>query len=298
MRETELIRKIRDIANQRGHPRWLRVGVGDDCAVMTPRRNRDLVFTSDYSIEGRHFTLTTHSAADIGHKALARSLSDLAAMGADPLFCLVSLAISANQNEAWIESLYKGLTRLGARFGIVLAGGDLAKGERITVDVMCCGDVPRGRALLRSGSQPGDDIFVTGELGAAAHGLVTKRGESWNRQKRPEPRVEVGRKLHRLAHAAIDLSDGLSLDLRRLCEESGVGARLGGELPIAKGATLEQALHGGEDYELLFTAAKRSRVPPQIAGIAVTRIGEVTNEVGKVSFKGRLLEPLGFDHFR
>jgi thiamine-monophosphate kinase len=214
------------------------------------------------------------------------------------LFCLVSLAISANQNEAWIESLYKGLTTLGARFGIVLAGGDLAKGERITVDVMCCGDVPRGRALLRSGSQSGDDIFVTGELGAAAHGLVAKRGKSWNRQKRPEPRVEVGRKLRRLAHAAIDLSDGLSLDLRRLCEESGVGARLGGELPIAKGATLEQALHGGEDYELLFTAAKRSRVPPQIAGIAVTRIGEVTNEAGKVSFKGRLLEPLGFDHFR
>jgi thiamine-monophosphate kinase len=298
MRETELIRKIREIARQKRHPRWLQVGIGDDCAVMTPRRNRDLVFTSDYSIEGRHFTVTTHSAADIGHKALARSLSDLAAMGADPLFCLVSLAISADRNETWIKSFYKGLTALGTRFGLVLAGGDLAKGERITVDVMCCGDVPRGSALLRSGSQPGDDIFVTGELGAAAYGLLTKRGESWNRQKRPEPRVGVGRKLRRLAHAAIDLSDGLSLDLRRLCEESGVGARLEGKLPIAKRATLEQALHGGEDYELLFTAAKQSRVPPQIAGIAVTRIGQVTNEVGKISFEGSPLEPLGFDHFR
>jgi thiamine-monophosphate kinase len=298
MRETELIRKIREIADRRRHPSWLRVGVGDDCAVITPRPNRDLVFTSDYSIEGGHFSLSTHSAADVGHKALARSLSDLAAMGADPLFCLVSLAIPSNLSQAWIKNFYKELTALGARFGVVLAGGDLAKSDKVTVDVMCCGDVPRGRALLRSGSQPGDAIFVTGELGAAALGLLTKRGKNWKRQKRPEPRVDVGRKLRRLAHAAIDLSDGLSLDLQRLCEESHVGARLIDRLPIARGATLEHALHGGEDYELLFTAARQSKIPPRIAGIPITRIGDVTNESGKVFYEGSPLEPLGFDHFR
>ena len=221
-------------------------------------------------------------------------------MGAEPVFCLVSLAAPARRASSWIQRFYTGLLALAAQYKITLAGGDLARFDKVIADVMCCGRVPRGKAILRSGAKPGDRIYVTGELGASAHGFKLRRGGAWNRHLRPEPRIEAGITLRRLgASAAIDLSDGLSLDLHRLCIESHAGAELQGNLPITRGASPEEALHGGEDYELLFTAAPNKRFPKQIAGLAVTQIGVITNNhAGQVRFAGRMLEPKGFDHFR
>jgi thiamine-monophosphate kinase len=298
MREIELVESIKKFAQHTYRSKMLIEGIGDDCAVLRPKPGRDLVFTTDLTIEDRHFTLETHSAADIGHKSLARSLSDLAAMGAEPVFCLVSLAVPVTVKAAWISGFYRTLTKLALKARISLAGGDLARAGKVTVDVMCCGAVPEGAALLRSGARPGDAIYVTGELGGSALGFQLKRGRYWLRHRRPEARLDVGRKIARYATAAMDLSDGLSLDLQRLCRESRVGASLTGPLPLAKGASLEQALHGGEDYELLFTAPPKRNVPAKIAGVPITRIGEITQNTGTITYKERLLEPLGFDHFR
>jgi thiamine-monophosphate kinase len=298
MRETELIESIKRLARHTLSTRALIQGIGDDCAILRPPPKQDLVFTTDFTMEDRHFTLDTHSAVDIGHKSLARSLSDLAAMGADPQFCLVSLAIPCSVNKPWITAFYRGLTTLARRYKISLAGGDLASAPKIIVDVMCCGIVPRSAALLRSGAKPGHRIYVSGELGGSALGFEQKRGPSWKRHRRPEPRIALGRALRGIASAAMDVSDGLSLDLQRLCRESHAGARLFEAIPQTKGASLEQALHGGEDYELLFTANARKKVPVRIAGIPITCIGEITNQAGSITYEGKILEPLGFDHFR
>lgn len=299
MRETQIIERIRHMAERGCRDRAILKAIGDDCAVFRPKANEDLVFTSDFVLEGRHFTLESHRAADIGHKALARSLSDLAAMGAEPAFCLVSLAVPARQASSWITQFYKGLLALAERFGVTLAGGDLARFDRVVVDVICCGCVPRGKALLRSGAKPGDRIYVTGELGGSACGLMTKKGSVWRRHLHPEPRIAAGIALRRLgASACIDLSDGLALDLHRLCLESLVSAEIVSELPIAKGATLHQALHGGEDYELLCTVAPTRRIPAQIAGVPVACIGAITAErAGEMKIDGRRLRAEGFEHF-
>jgi thiamine-monophosphate kinase len=297
MREVDLVRGIRQLAESQPRNKAIVRGVGDDCAVIRPPANQDLVFTTDFVIEDRHFTLATHKAADVGHKALARSLSDLAAMGAKPLFCLVSLALRAELGKAWVDRFYNGLLKLAEEFQITLAGGDLASAEKVTADVMCCGTAPQGKALLRSGARPGDHIYVTGELGGSALGLERQRGSAWKRHLRPQPRVEVGLSLRTLGvRSCMDLSDGLSLDLQRLCFESKVSARLTGALPMAKGASLGQALHGGEDYELIFTTPKRTH--GHIADVPITAIGEIVKgPPGAVLWKGEALTPGGFDHF-
>ena len=269
MRETDLIDRIRRLAG----PSPLVRGIGDDCAILRPRSNEDLVFTSDFTLEGRHFTRKTHTAADIGHLALARSLSDIAAMGAEPVFCLASLAMP---RDFAVESFFKSLLVLARKQKVSLAGGDLSRFEKILVDVICCGRVPRGKAMLRSAAKPGDLLYVTGKLGRPRH--------------RPQPRIAAGLALRRLGvKAAMDLSDGLSLDLTRLCRESNVGAELS-FIPIARGASLEQALHAGEDYELLFTAPPKLKVP------LGTEIGRITRSK-QILLNGRQLEPKGFDHF-
>ncbi len=299
MRETAIIEGIRELAARGYRSRALTKGIGDDCAVLRPPRGQDLVFTTDFVLEGRHFERGTHSAGDVGHKALARSLSDLAAMGAEPVFCLVSLAVPAELAGRWTKSFYNGLLALAEKHRIALAGGDLARFDKVLVDVMCCGKVPKGNAILRSGARPGDAIYVTGELGESARGFETQRGAAWRRHKRPEPRVAAGMALRRLGvSAAIDLSDGLSLDLERLCRESKVSADLNGDVPVMRGASLEEALHGGEDYELLFTAPAKTRVPDRIEDVAVRRIGTIVRgKAGVVRWKGRAMSAKGFDHF-
>ena len=212
-------------------------------------------------------------------------------------FCLVSLALPSKLASRWLKDFYRGFMALADRYRLKLAGGDTARFERVVIDVMCCGRVPRGKALLRSGAKPGDAIYVTGELGASAHGFATKRGKAWKRHLRPEPRIAAGISLRKLgASACMDLSDGLSLDLARLCKESGVSAELTAELPIARGASLDEALHGGEDYELLFTASRT--MPREVTGLPVTRIGTVVRgRAGQVRVAGRPLEARAFDHF-
>jgi thiamine-monophosphate kinase len=269
MRETELVETIRRFAG----PSPLIRGIGDDCAILRPRANEDLVFTSDFTLEDRHFTIKTHTAADIGHLALARSLSDIAAMGAEPVFCLVSLAMPPNFAA---KGFFKSLLALARKYKISLAGGDLSRFDKVIADVICCGSVPRGKAMLRSTAKPGDLIYVTGRLGKPKH--------------RPRPRIAAGLALRRLGvRTAMDISDGLSLDLARLCQESNTGAEIS-SVPIARGASLEQALHGGEDYELLFTA------PPKLKILLGTEIGRVTRSK-KILLHGRPLESKGFDHF-
>jgi thiamine-monophosphate kinase len=298
MRETEIIDTIRKLPTVRKDKLILQ-RIGDDCAILRPPANQDLVFTSDFLLEGRHFERTTHTGEDIGHKALARSLSDLAAMGSEPVFCLVSLALPADLTTYWVRRFYKGLLALATQYGVTLAGGDLARFEKILVDVICCGRVPRGWALLRSGAKPGDRIYVTGELGASAHGFAIRRGPTWHRHRRPTPRINTGLALRKLGvSACMDISDGLSLDLTRLCRESKVSAEIDSPLPIASRATFDEALHGGEDYELLFTASPRKKIPAQLADLRITCIGVITpGNPGRVRLNGRPLKPQGFDHF-
>jgi len=301
--ELELIERIRRRAlPARGS--GVVVGIGDDCAVFRPRGStEDLLFTTDLLIEGTHYLRATHTAEDVGWKTLARGLSDIAAMGGVPRFCLVSLALAPWQTGQWVDGFYRGLLRLARREATPLAGGDLGHGERAASDIVVCGSVPRGTALLRGGARAGDAIYVSGALGGSALGLARGNrpaGAAWKKHARPEPRLELGRFLRERvrATAAMDLSDGLSLDLRRLCLESRLRAEIEAP-PRYPGASLEQALHGGEDYELLFTVPARTRVPAEIAGVPIARIGTLRKgRPGVVTLDGAPLPPLGYDHLR
>ena len=298
--ELETIERIRRRA---GLPRTggLVLGIGDDCAIFRPRgAPEDLLVTTDMLIEGVHFRRETHRAGDVGWKALARGLSDIAAMGGEPRFCLLSLALAPWVEPRWLDGFYGGLLRLAARTRTPLMGGDLARAEKVMCDIVVCGAVPRGAAIRRDGARAGDAIYVSGALGGSAMGLSQGRGSAWRRHLRPHPRLALGRFLRaRLrATAAIDLSDGLSLDLHRLCLASGLSAEIQTP-PRFPGATWKQALHGGEDYELLFTAPPRARVPRRFEGLPLTRIGVVRQgRPGAVELDGAPLEPLGYDHFR
>ena len=296
--ELQLVRNIRRWA---GAPRGseLVAGIGDDCAIFRPKGAReDLLFTTDLVIEGVHFLRETHAPADIGWKCLARGLSDIAAMGGEPRFCLVSLAVPKWAGDKWVEQFYRGLLRLARREDTLLAGGDLARAPEAGCDIVVCGAAPRGRALRRDGARPGNAIYVSGALGASALGLTNQTGRAWKRHLRPEPRLALGRFLReRLkATAAMDLSDGLSIDLLRLCEASQARAEITVP-PIFPGASLEQALHGGEDYELLFTVPRRTVVPARFEGLALTRIGVIVDGKPGVTLDGRPLAPHGWDHF-
>ncbi len=276
-------------------------GIGDDCAIVRSRgAGEDWLYTTDMLIEGTHFRRQTHRAADVGWKALARGLSDIAAMGGEARFCLLSLALASWVDARWVNGFYDGLLTLAGRTGAALIGGDLARTDRVMCDIVVAGTVARGKALRRDGARAGDAIYVSGALGGSALGLETGRGRAWVRHKRPEPRLALGRFLRaRLgATAAMDLSDGLSLDLHRLCAASGLRAEISAP-PVYRGATLEQALHGGEDYELLFTAPARAVVPESFEGLALTRIGTMRKgTAGAVQMDGKPLPPLGYDHLR
>jgi thiamine-monophosphate kinase len=275
------------------------LGIGDDCAIFHPRAaTDDLLFTTDLFVEDVHFLRSTHRPRDAGWKALARGLSDIAAMGGEPRFCLLSLAVAPWTGARWLDGFYAGLLELAAREGAPLIGGDLGHAGKVACDIVVCGAVPRGTALRRDGARPGDAIYVSGKLGGSALGLATGRGAALQRHLHPEPRLALGRFLREraCATAAMDLSDGLSLDLRRLCLASGLAADIE-EPPRFRRATLDHALHGGEDYELLFTA--RTPVPADFQGLALTRIGTMRKgRPGDVLLHGAPLPPLGYDHLR
>ena len=275
MRELDIVARLRGLARAGN---GVVLGIGDDCAIYRPRGGEELLFTSDQSIEGVHF-LPEQAAAITGHNALARSLSDIAAMGGEPRFCLVSLAVPPARGEKFIAAFYRGLLALARRTGTVLAGGDLAHSDKVYCDVMVCGSAPHGKALRRSGARVGDLLYVSGRLGKPWGGRI-------------QPRLELGRALRGRATSCMDLSDGLALDLHRLCVESGVAA-LVERVPVVRGATLERALHGGEDYELVFTLPPRKSAP---AGMML--IGSIVKgKAGAVEFQGQPLQARGYNHF-
>ncbi len=280
MNELELVKRIGRWARPGAkRARELIEGIGDDAAVWRPRAGEDLVFTTDLFVEGVHFRRRGLTAEEAGRRAMGRSLSDLAAMGARPGFCLVSLGLARWADQEWVGGFFRGLIGMADRFGCALAGGDLSEARVVVCDVMACGAVKKGMALRRDGARVGDVIYVSGALGG------------WRRRGEIEPRIALGRKLVGKATAAMDLSDGLALDLYRLCAASGVEARLDRAPPLLEGATIEEALHAGEDYELVYTAPAGVRVPGH-------RVGEIVKgKAGRVTLMGRPLERHGYEHF-
>lgn len=304
----------------------MRLGIGDDCAVLRPPSGHDLLVTTDFSLEGRHFRRDWHSPEATGHRCLARGLSDLAAMGARPLAAFLSLALPAGftkrvAGRRWVDGFFDGLLALADQTGTPLAGGDTATapGEAILADIVLLGSAPRGTELRRRGARPGDLLYVTGALGGAAAELDRLMATPQTFRKAfagpnhphlfPAPRLRTGDRLRaaRLATAAMDVSDGLSTDLRHLCEESGVGAVVDASaLPLhvlLQGKTLEEALsmalHGGEDYELLFTARPGTRMPRKVGGVPVTPIGRMTRSLDMLlatDGKTRPLQAKGWVH--
>ena len=377
MNEFEFIRRLREQVRERGSFSGLISGIGDDAAVIEHLDSSNTVITTDLLVEEVDFFRAATPPKLLGHKALAVSMSDIAAMGARPRWSLVSIGLPADVWETkFKEEFFAGYFSLADQFAVTLVGGDVSRTpDRIVIDSIVLGDVSAGAAVLRSGAQPGDHIYVTGTLGGSAAGLrmiekgarlgdrglvalphasklrdgrnptVREDGSSRKltrqksrktrdvgqimqtseakaiealllRQLRPQPRVGWGIILgeERLATAMIDISDGLSSDLDHLCGESKVGALINSQdLPIDSQVVevcgrraldpLMLALHGGEDFELLFTARPENgaRLPKQVDGIPVSRIGKVTNEAGviRVAERNRVwnLKPGGFEHF-
>jgi thiamine-monophosphate kinase len=334
MGELALIEQIRS-SFARGYGKSITLGIGDDCAILRPPRGSEVLVTTDLTLEGQHFCRDLHPPESVGHRCLARGLSDLAAMGATPLAAFLSLALPPQMlaeatGRAWITHFFKGLQALGEMHRVPLAGGDTSQSPGgkvgfIVADIVLIGSAPRGKPLRRSGGTTGDAVYITGQLGGAAAELsaLQRRRNRVNRvtttdghpQLFPEPRLDVGDALLRrnLATACIDVSDGLSTDLAHLCRASGVNAEIEqAALPIhplsrrrGPDAALQAALHGGEDYELLFTAPASVRMPSSIAGIPVTRIGTLTKRRANEPLMTLLapdgtretLEPGGWEHF-
>jgi thiamine-monophosphate kinase len=313
--EKSLIARIRRRAARR---QGVAAGIGDDCAIVQiPPGNQTLV-TTDLSLEGVHFRREWHPAEAVGHRCLTRGLSDIAAMGGIPIAAFLSLALPQNLPQSWADQFVKGLLKLADACHVSLAGGDTAQSPSgVLADIAVVGSVPKGKAIRRSGARAGDRIYVTGALGGAAATLKLLfsgrklRPSDFPRHFRPTPRIEVGRFLleKALASAMIDLSDGLSTDLVHICEESGVGAGIQAPaIPCAsigkpaREVDLQFALHGGDDYELLFTARHGKRVPSRIAGVPITQIGHITSDkhVVLVNQDGVAseLRPQGWEHFK
>jgi len=313
--EFELIRRFFERPARRAL-----LGVGDDCALLAaPSGGRALAITTDMLVCDRHF-LADAPAITVGHKALAVNLSDLAAMGAAPVGFTLALALPA-VDEAWLAGFASGMFALADETGCELLGGDTTRGP-LTISVTAFGEVAPDRALRRDRAMAQDDLWVSGALGGAAlavrealAGRVLPDGHPAQvRMERPQPRLSLGLALRTLAHAAIDVSDGLLADLAHLCERSGLGAEVHwpsipvdaalANCPDAERQRL--ALSGGDDYELLFTARASQRhaieALPARLGVPVTRIGTMSARAGvRVSdAAGRLLalDAQGFDHFR
>jgi thiamine-monophosphate kinase len=293
-------------------------GIGDDCAVLRLPAGHDLLTTTDFSLENVHFRRTWHPPESVGHRCLARGLSDIAAMGGEPLAAFLSLALPAKLPQAWVDGFMRGLLKLAGEFGVTLAGGDTAQSPAgILADIIVLGSVPKGKAVLRNTARPGHRIYVSGSLGGSAavlELLFSKRKlapKQFPKHFFPQPRIPLGRLLRakNFASSMIDISDGLSTDLNHICEESGVGAEIWeNAIPRAtigknrEPVNLRFALHGGDDYELLFTARHGRRIPSKICGVPVTCIGEIVRgrKISIITGTGKrtLLKPGGWQHFR
>ena len=342
----KLRRRVEDKANTVTHPSSLIRGIGDDAAVFKTVAGSEVIVSADLLVEDIDFRRDTTEPNLLGHKALAVSLSDIAAMGSRPRWALLSIGVpEAVWQSEFLDSFYSGFFQLAARYAVTLIGGDVSRTpDKIVVDSILIGDAPKTGAVFRSGAKPGDQIFVTGFLGDAAAGLrLIERGarlpsqattdeptepnsepaehhqleQLLLRQLRPEPRVGWGLLLgdNQFATAMIDISDGLSSDLNHLCAESKVGALIdASQIPIDPFVTeltgrraldpLMLALHGGEDFELLFTVKPEmaARLPTRVDGVSLTRIGEIQNAVNgiRISEGSRTwnLEPGGWEHFK
>ncbi len=299
------------------------LGIGDDCALLSPRQGHQLAFSTDMLVEGRHF-LSSVDPARLGHKSLAVNLSDLAACGAEPRAFLLSLSLP-RADETWLQGFSEGLFALADKHACELVGGDTTQGP-LNIAITVIGDVPRGQALLRSGARPGDDIYVSGTVGDARLALEVFRGqlslpeEVFNRcrlrMEQPTPRVALGMALRGIASAAADISDGLLGDLGHILNQSAVGAQLRAsecENLLANRHALDIpafwqrtcVFSGGDDYELVFTAPTSHREAvhqaAMAAGTAVSCIGHITAEPGLQirDAQGLMLREryASFDHF-
>ena len=325
MRETELIEKIEKTLGRRFRgSREVRLGIGDDAALFRPRAGRELILTCDWFLEGTHFLRDKHPPDSVGWKCLSRALSDVAAMGGAPRCFLLSLALPDSQTGRWLDEFLAGLRRASRKFQCVLVGGDTTRCDNILINVTVVGEVRTGQAIRRSGAQNGDVICVSGRLGEAALGLRILKGSKHTMSPRdprlrkhlyPEPRLALGQWLaeKRLATSMIDISDGLSTDLRHLCPAPHLGALLGPdwfpavEVPTRlrrrMGDPLELGLNGGDDYELLFTIRrwKLPTLPLKFRGLTISPIGYVSsgpNLVWMDPKHPRILHPGGWDPFR
>lgn len=295
-------------------PSFVVVGIGDDAAVIEPERNALEVITTDSQVEGVHFDLAFTSAADVGHKALAVNLSDVAAMGAAPRVALLSLILPPAWPVAHLDALVDSMVALARRSKVSIVGGNIARSPGpLVVDVTVTGSVHRRRVLTRADARVGDDLYVSGTLGGAALGLRSLRANHGDvspaarRYRRPEPRLRLGMLLgrNRAARACVDLSDGLADGIRQIGSASGVGAVIDASaIPVEPGASVQDALSGGEDYELLFAVAPKLRrrlegVRRLTKDVAVTRIGRLTADRRFLLERGGTTEelPRGFTHF-
>lgn len=334
--EFDFIEKLRSLtaASITSHASSVIQGIGDDAAIIRPQAGKEIVVTTDMLVEDIDFRRLNTSAYLLGHKALAVSLSDIAAMGSRPRWFLISIGLPEDVwNSGFGEQFYEGALDLARRYDVQLIGGDTSRtNEKIVVNSIVIGECNSVEAVKRSGARQGDQIFLTGSIGGAAGGLrLLERGahlpgpgnsadlhsldQLLLRHLRPDPRVGWGMVLgqEHLATAMIDLSDGLSSDLNHLCHESKVGALIESSLlPIDPYVTelcgrraldpLQLALHGGEDFELLFTVRPEnvSRLPKRVDGVGITHIGEITStgEV-RISEGTRVwrLKPGGWQHF-
>lgn len=324
--EFEFIENLRKKISNRKPLSEISIGIGDDAAVLPKNSKTDLVITADLLIEEIDFRLEWTKPEFMGHKALAVSLSDVAAMGAKPVWAMLSIGIPEKiWKSDFVERFYEGWFVMAEKFSVELIGGDVSKSpDKIVIDSIVAGETRKGKAVLRSGAKPDDLIFVTGNLGGAAAGLkLLETGENYEtskhkklilRQLKPDPQTEIGRILgeKNLATSMIDLSDGLSSDLSHICRESNVGAQIyADKIPVEPQISnlkfqidkLNFALNGGEDFELLFTVHPKKifELENELKNHRISHIGNVTASKEIIEFieneKSRILQPQGFHHF-
>jgi thiamine-monophosphate kinase len=327
--EAELIERIASRARRSSED--LILGIGDDAAIIRKNEQQWWLLSIDSQIENVHFKREYTPPGMLGHKALAVNLSDIAAMGGRPRFALLSLNLPKNIERSFVDEVLAGMMALADEHSTVLIGGDIAaSASGVVITVTIIGECLAGRALRRDGAKPGDQIFVSGRLGLAVVGLqLLQHGYRYTpdlpvniqqpilAQLQPTPRLELGRFLaeRQLASALIDVSDGLSTDLFHICQASGVGAIVHAEKvptapempPELNTTALENALHGGEDYQLLFTVAKErldqlESLRHEFRDWPITLIGEITDEPGRMSLEQAgertPLPPRGHDHLQ